>query len=165
MTYGPAFLRLDLPRGSAQPSVWRWSVGTILAVAASLLACFGLAHLASALYPALASYEHFQFADYSKLTIAGVIAACIGWPVVAWFSTRARVLYLWLAIAVTVVTFAPDVWILHLGQPAVGVATLVVMHLALAVITYPAMVFIAPQRRARRARKDGDGEAIEGSRR
>ena len=144
--YGPAFLRLDLPRGAARPSAWRWILGTVAAVGASLLACFALARIAVALSPALAGYGHFQFGDYSKLTIIGVIVACVGWPVVAWFTTSARRLYLWLAIAVTVVSLAPDVWILHLGQPPAGVATLVVMHFALAAITYPAMICVAPQR-------------------
>jgi hypothetical protein len=143
---GPAAFRLDLPRGTAQPSVWRWIVATILAVLASLAACFGLAHFASALDPAIAGYGHFQVGDYAKLTIVGVIGACVGWPVVAWFTSQGRRLYLWLAIAVTLVGLAPDAWILYQGQPAAGVATLVAMHFALAIITYPAMVFLAPQR-------------------
>jgi Family of unknown function (DUF6069) len=143
---GPAILRLDLPRGSAQPSAARWIVATVLAVGASLLACFGLARLAIAWDPALAGYGHFQFGDYARLTIIGVLGACIGWPLLSWFSSRARRLYFWLAIVVTVVSLAPDAWILHLGQPAAGVVTLVVMHLALAVITFPAMVVLAPQR-------------------
>jgi hypothetical protein len=145
-SFGPLALRLDLPRGVAQPSAWRWILATILAVCASLLACFGLAHLAILLDPALGGYGHFQFGDYSRLTIIGVVGACIGWPVVTWLTTSARRLYLWLAISVTVVSLAPDVWILHLGQPAAGVATLIVMHFALAVVTFPAMVFLAPQR-------------------
>jgi hypothetical protein len=153
--FGPATLRLDLPRGTAQPTIWRWIVGTIVAVGASLLACFGLAHLAVVLDPALAGYGHFQFSDYSRLTIIGVIGACVGWPVVSWFTTSARRLYLWLAIVVTVVSLAPDVWILHLGQPAAGVATLVVMHFALAVVTFPCMVFLAPQRSS--AKRDARG--------
>ena len=144
--YGPSIFRFDLPRGTAQPSVWRWILATILAVCASLLACFGLAHLAILLDPTLAGYGHFRFGDYSRLTIIGVIAACAGWPVVTWFTTSARRLYLWLAITVTVVSLAPDVWILHLGQPTAGVATLIVMHFALAVVTFPVMVFLAPQR-------------------
>lgn len=155
--YGPSALRLDLPRGTAQPSAWRWILGTVLAVGASLLACFLLAQGTIALYPSLAGYGHFQFGDYSRLTIIGVIGACVGWPIVTWFTTSARRLYLWSAVAVTVVSLAPDAWILHLGQPAVAVTTLVIMHVALAVITYPAMVFIAPQRLVRRAQRDGDG--------
>jgi hypothetical protein len=144
--FGPAFLRLDLPFGKAQPSAWRWVLATILAVGTSLLACFVLARLAVVWDPALSGYPHFQFRDYALLTIVGVFGACVGWPLVSWFSSRGRRLYLWLAIAVTVVSLAPDAWILHLGQPAAGVATLNGMHFALGVITLPAMVFIAPQR-------------------
>ncbi len=147
--YGPQFLRLDLPRGRAQPTVWRWIIGTIVAVAGSLAACYVLALGATAMFPNLAGYQHFQFGDYSRLTIIGVIGACIGWPVVTWFTSSARRLYLWLAIIVDVVSLAPDAWILHQGQPPLGVATLIAMHIALGIVTYPAMVFIAPQRPAR----------------
>lgn len=150
--YGPAVLRLDLPRGSAQPAALRWILATVIAVAGSLFACFVLALAATALDPSLAGYGHFQFSDYGKLTIIGVVGACVGWPIVTWFTTSARRLYLWCAIAVTVVSLAPDVWILHLGQPPAGVATLIVMHFALAVITYPVMVFVAPQRQRRAAK-------------
>jgi Family of unknown function (DUF6069) len=144
---GPSFLRLDLPRLTGQPRAWRWVVGTVVAVGASLLACFVLAQLAIALDPTLSGYEHFQFSDYSRLTIIGVVIACLGWPFVAWFTTSARRLYLWLAIIVVVATLAPDVLILNEGQPANGVLTLALMHFALAFITFPAMVFIAPQRK------------------
>jgi hypothetical protein len=155
--YGPSFLRLDVPRGRAQPSAWRWILATGTAVGASLLACLGLAHLAIAAFPALAGYGHFTFGDYSRLTILGVLAACVGWPIVTWFTTSGRRLYLWLAIAVTVVSLAPDAWILYLGQPAAGVATLVAMHVALAVITYPAVVFLAPQKSGGLAQTDPHG--------
>jgi hypothetical protein len=49
------------------------------------------------------------------------------------------------------VSLAPDVWILHLGQPLAGVVTLAVMHFALGVVTIAAMVFLAPQKRQGRA--------------
>jgi hypothetical protein len=147
--FGPPALRLDLPRGSAQPSFWRWIVGTVIAVVASILACLALAALASTLFPAIAGYGHFQFGDYAKLTVIGVVAACVGWQAVAWVTSSGRRLYFWLAVIATVVSLAPDAWILHLGQPPLGVATLAVMHVALALVTYPAMVFIAPQRGAR----------------
>jgi hypothetical protein len=151
--YGPSVLRLDLPRGTAQPAVWRWALATIAAVAASLVACFGLASAAILLSPQLATYEHFQFADYSKLTVLGVVAACVGWPVVAWFSSHGRRLYLWLGVLATVVGLAPDVWILHLGQPVAGVVTLAIMHVALGVITVAAMVLLSPQRERRSVRE------------
>jgi hypothetical protein len=80
------------------------------------------------------------------LTTIGVIGASIGWPMVTLVTTGARRLYLWLAIAVTIVSFAPDLWILRGGQPSNAVADLAVMHVAVAVVTYVAMVLIAPQR-------------------
>jgi hypothetical protein len=143
---GPRAFRLDLPKGQAQPSWWRWIIGTVVAVLGSLLVCFALAKLVSSADPSIAGYQHFEFSDYSRLTIIGVVAACIGWPIVTLLSTSARRIYLWAAIIVVLVSLAPDLWILHLGQPVVGVATLALMHVGLGLVTYPAMVFLAPQR-------------------
>ena len=143
---GPRFLTLDLPAGSAQPVLWRWVVATAIAVGGSLAACFALARIGVALFPATAGYEHFAFVDYSRLTVVGVLGACVAWPIVTLVTTRARRLFFWLAVIVTIVSLAPDAWILHFGQPVEEVAVLVVMHFALALVTYPALVFIAPQR-------------------
>jgi hypothetical protein len=54
-----------------------------------------------------------------------------------------------LAIAVTVVLLLPDLYIWHQGQPLRAVAFLMLMHLAIAVITYNALVRLAPTRRPR----------------
>lgn len=124
-------------------------MATVVAIGVSIAACAALAAIGIALFPATADYEHYQFADYAKLTIIGVIGASIGWPLTTLVTTRAARLYLWLAIIVTVVSFAPDLWILRGGQPASAVADLAVMHVAVAVVTYLSMVFIAPQRPAR----------------
>ncbi|RFA12971.1 hypothetical protein B7R21_08980 [Subtercola boreus] len=140
--------RLDMPLGRAQPSLLRFVVATVVAVGGSLLACAGLAQLGVVLFPATKGYEHYGFADYGKLTIIGVVLASVAWPLVTLLSTHARWLYFWLAVIVTVVGFAPDVWILWKGQPAGAVFILMLMHIALALITFPALVFIAPQRRA-----------------
>ncbi|MEF2978398.1 DUF6069 family protein [Subtercola sp. YIM 133946] len=136
---------IDLPLGRSQPRLLRFVVATVVAVAASLLACAGLVGLGVLLYPATKGYEHYAFSDYGKLTIIGVVLASLAWPLVTLVSTRARRLYVWLAVIVTVVGFAPDAWILYTGQPAAGVFILVLMHLALALITCVALVFIAPQ--------------------
>ena len=140
-------LGLDFPLGRAQPSAWRWAVATVIAVGASLAACVGLAALGVTLFPSTAGYPHFEFADYSRLTIAGVLAACVAWPLVTLVSTRARRLFFLLAVLVVLASLAPDVWILHLGQPLEAVAVLMAMHVALGLITYPALVLIAPQSR------------------
>jgi hypothetical protein len=144
-----SILRLDMPGRSNQPAWWRWLIGTVVAIGLSLVACTGLVAIATRLVPSTIGYGHFAFSDYSKLTILGVFVACVGWPFVIWITSRARRLYLWLGILAVVVSLAPDLWILHLGQPAAGVATLAVMHVALGVITYAAMVLIAPQRSPR----------------
>jgi hypothetical protein len=146
---GPAALHLDFPWGAAQPSVWRWIVATVVALGASVAACAALAAAGIALFPSTAGYEHYQFGDYAKLTTIGVIGAAIAWPLTTLVTTRARRLYLWLAVVVTIVSFAPDAWILRSGQPAPAVAGLAVMHVAVGVITFLALVFIAPQRHAR----------------
>ncbi|NEM92292.1 DUF6069 family protein [Galbitalea soli] len=144
-------LGLDFPGAPNQPSALRILVATIVAVGGSLLACALLAALGVVLFPSTRGYEHYGFSDYGKLTIIGVVVAALAWPIVTRVSSRARLLYFWLAVIVTVVSFAPDAWILYQGQPAGGVFILALMHIALAVITYPALVLIAPPRGAVRA--------------
>jgi magnesium-transporting ATPase (P-type) len=150
-------LGLDFPRGSRQPSAGRFVVASVVAVAGSVLACAAIAAWAIAAMPDLAGYEHFRFMEYTKLTVIGVVLACLAWPVATWASSRAWKPFLWLALAVTLVGLVPDAWILFKGQPAAGVGVLVLMHFALALITYPALVLIAPQPRPR-GRASGNAE-------
>ena len=49
-----------------------------------------------------------------------------------------------MAVLVTLVLWLPDVWILIKGQPANAVAILFVMHVAIALVTYNALVRLAP---------------------
>ncbi len=140
------YFHIDLPGLRSQPRGGRFALATIAAVAGSVTACAILAVAGAAVFPSTRGYEHFQFADYAKLTVVGVLVACAGWLVAAALSSRARRLYLWAAVATTVVSFAPDIWILAHGQTAEGVLVLGLMHIAVAVITYVAVVTIAPQR-------------------
>jgi hypothetical protein len=55
-----------------------------------------------------------------------------------------------MAILVTLVLWLPDIYILFRGQPAEAVAVLMVMHVAIAVITYNLLVRLAPVGPARR---------------
>ena len=96
------------------------------------------------IFPTTQNFAHFQFSDYAKLTIVGVTIACIAWPVVTWISSQPRWLFLRLAVLVTLVLWLPDLWILHQGEPIRGVGVLMLMHLAIAFITYPALVRLAP---------------------
>jgi hypothetical protein len=50
------------------------------------------------------------------------------------------------AILVTLVLWLPDLYILRGGAPGKAVAVLMVMHLAIAVVTYNCLVRIAPVR-------------------
>lgn len=129
-----------------QPQWWRFFLAMIVSVVLSLVACAVLVVIGTALFPSTAHYGHFAFADYGKLTIIGVILASLAWPVMTLVSSRARRPFLLLTLLVTVVGLAPDFWILFRGAPADAVLVLIFMHIALALITYPALVLIAPQR-------------------
>jgi hypothetical protein len=132
------------------PSLPQVGVATLVAIVLSLVADWALAKLGIALYPDQRNYQHFQFAEYAKLTIIGILGAGVAWPIVTRISSKAKRLYFKLEIIVVLVTFLPDVAIWWLGQPATAVFVLVWMHLAIAVITYPTMVLLAPVRSLRR---------------
>jgi hypothetical protein len=142
-----AWARVDFSPDHRQPSWPRVALATILSVALSLAACAALVAIGEHLWPATTGYSHFQFADYAKLTVVGVLIACGAWPIVTGISSAPRRLFFRLAILVTVVLWLPDLWILHQGQSAQGVAVLMVMHLAIALITYNLLVHLAPVRR------------------
>lgn len=119
-------------------------VATLVAIVASLAADAVLVKIGVSVYPKTKGYSHFQFADYSKLTVIGVLIACSGWPIVARISSQPKWLFLRAAVAVTLVLFLPDVAIWYLGQSAQAVFVLVWMHIAIAVITYLSLILLAP---------------------
>jgi uncharacterized membrane protein YraQ (UPF0718 family) len=80
-----------------------------------------------------------------------VIIACLAWPVVTRISSAPRWLFFRLAIVVTLVLWLPDLYILYRGESARAVAVLMVMHLAIALVTYNCVVRIAPVRASRRS--------------
>jgi hypothetical protein len=136
--------RIDLHPRHAQPKISRVALATIAAIAGSLIADALLVVLGQAAFPATKGYVHFQFHDYAKLTVIGVVIACVAWPVVTRISSDPRWLFFRLAILVTVVLLLPDVYILYRGQPADAVAVLMVMHLAIGLVTYNLLVRLAP---------------------
>ncbi len=136
-------LHIDFAPTHRPPTPARVATATIVAVVASLLADAALVAIGTAVFPSTHGYVHFRFADYAKLTVLGVVVACLAWPVVTRVSSAPRWLYLRLAVAVTVVLWIPDLWILAKGQPADAVAVLMVMHLAIAICTYNCVVHIA----------------------
>jgi hypothetical protein len=114
------------------------------------------------LFPGVRDYGHFRFSDYATLTVIGVIAAGMAWPVVCRISPAPRWLYLRLAVVVTVALWIPDVYLLIRHQPGRAVAVLMVMHLAVAVVTYQCMVRLAPPR-AGGVLREGQGRSGERS--
>jgi hypothetical protein len=137
-------VRLDFAPRHRQPSTGRVVVAAVVALVGSLVVDAILVAVGTHVFPSTKGYVHFKFSDYGKLTTIGVIGACIGWPIVTRVSSAPRWLYFRLAILVTLVLLLPDVWILAHGAPLKAVFVLVLMHLAIAVVTYNAMVRIAP---------------------
>jgi len=129
------------------------AAAVIVSIVLCLVADRLLVLAGTAIFPATKGYVHFQFSDYSKLTIIGIVIAGAGWPVVARLTSEPRWIYLRLAIAVTAVLLLPDLYIWRLGQPGRAVLVLVAMHLAIGLITYNVVVRLAPVRLPRPAER------------
>jgi hypothetical protein len=144
-----SLVHLDFSPQHRQPPGWRVLLATVAAIAGSLAADAILVVIGQAVFPATRGYAHFQFSDYAKLTVIGVIIASAAWPVVTRVTSAPRWLFFRLAVLVTLFLWLPDLYILYRGQPADAVAVLMVMHLAIALVTYNSLVHIAPVRPAR----------------
>jgi hypothetical protein len=138
--------RVDFAPSHRQPSGVRVLVALAVSVIGSLAADALLVAIGTAVFPSTKGYGHFHFSDYAKLTIIGVVIASVAWPVVTRISSAPRWLFVRLAIAVTVVLWLPDLYILYGGAPGRAVAVLAVMHLVIALITYNCLVHIAAVR-------------------
>ncbi len=147
-----ARLRLDLAPAHRRPDPLRFVLASLCAIVGSLAADALLVVVSEAVFPATKGYVHFQFSDYGKLTVIGVVIACIAWPVTTRISSDPRWLFLRMAVLVTLVLLLPDVYILQQGQSAQAVAILMVMHIAIGVVTYEALARLAPARAARNTR-------------
>ena len=135
---------VDFVPSDPQPSWGRWVLASVVSVLGSLAVDALLVAVGEAVFPTTKGFAHFQFADYSKLTVIGVVVACVAWPVVTRLSSRPRRLFLRLAVLVTLVLLLPDVYILVQGEEPRGVVVLMAMHLAIALVTYNTLVRIAP---------------------
>lgn len=138
--------RVDLAPRHRQPPTGRVLLATATAVVASLLSDAVLVSIGQAMAPSTRGYAHFAFVDYAKLTLIGVIVACVAWPMVTRVTSAPRWLFARLAVLVTLVLLLPDAWLLARHQPAKAVAVLVAMHLAIAIVTYASLVMLAPVR-------------------
>jgi Family of unknown function (DUF6069) len=148
-------VHLDFAPQHRPPSGVRIVLATIASIVGSLAADALIVVIFQAAFPSTKGYPHFQFSDYAKLTIIGVIIACIAWPIVTRITSEPRWMFLRMAIVVTLVLWLPDVYILVNGQPAKAVAGLFLMHLAIALVTYNALVQLAPIRARRPAPSHG----------
>jgi len=139
-------LKVDFAPTHRKPPTTRVVFATVLSLVGSLAVDATLVAIGEAAFPSTKGYVHFRFSDYSKLTIIGVIIACLAWPIVIRISSAPRWLFFRLAIVVTLVLLLPDLYLLQQGQPAKAVAVLICMHLAIALVTYNALVRLAPVR-------------------
>jgi hypothetical protein len=139
-------MKVDFAPANRQPSGARVVLATVVSLVGSLAVDAALVAIGERVFPSTKGYVHFQFSDYSKLTIIGVVIACVAWPIVTRISSEPKWLFFRLAIVVTLVLFLPDLYILKQGQPPKAVAVLMSMHLAIAVVTYNALVHLAPVR-------------------
>jgi hypothetical protein len=135
-----------------QPSRLMLFVATFVAIVGSVAVDVLLVAIGTRVFPSTKGYVHFRFSDYTKLTVIGVIVACVGWPIVTRLSSTPRWLFFRLAVLVSVVLFAPDAYLLYRGDSAKAVFVLVWMHVAIAVVTYFSLVNLAPVPRGRHAR-------------
>jgi Family of unknown function (DUF6069) len=144
-----AWARIDFSPPHRPPEWWRLVLATALSLALSLAADAVLVAIGTRVFPTTKGYVHFEFHDYARLTVIGVLIACAAWPVVARISSAPRWLFFRLALLVTLVLLLPDLYIWHQGQPAKAVLVLMTMHLAIALLTYNLLVHLAPVREAR----------------
>jgi hypothetical protein len=135
--------KIDLTPSHRQPPAIRVVLATIVSIVGSLAADAAIVAIGTKVFPSTKGYVHFRFSDYAKLTVIGVLIACASWPIVTRITSSPRWMFFRLAIAVTLVLWIPDLYILHQGQPAKAVGILMLMHVAIALVTYNALVRIA----------------------
>lgn len=141
-----AATRLERNSTPHLPSTARTAVAALAALAGSLAVDALLVAVGTRLFPSTVGYAHFRFSDYGELTTVGVVAASLAWPVTTRITSAPRWLFFRTAVLVTLLLWLPDLWILAEGQPPRAVAVLMVMHLAIALITYNLLVHLAPVR-------------------
>jgi len=137
-------LHIDFDPPTRQPKAVAIVLATVVSIAGSLASDAILVKIAETVFPSTDGYAHFQFGDYGKLTVIGVVIACCAWPITTRISSTPRWLFFRLAVVVTLVLWTPDLWILVQGQPLRAVAFLMLMHLAIALVTYNVLVHLSP---------------------
>ncbi len=82
--------RVDFSPPHRLPATSRVVLATLGSIVGSLAADAISVVLGEAVFPSTKGYVHFQFSDYTKLTVVGVIIACFAWPVVVRFCSDPR---------------------------------------------------------------------------
>jgi Family of unknown function (DUF6069) len=150
------------------PTHRRVAAAGLAAAVVSLAADLMLATIGQAAFTVPASFGKFAFGTYALLTVLGVAGAAAAWAAVARLSSRPKWLLTRLAALVTALFLIPDFLLLGTpGNPAGPVVILMLMHLAIAVITFTALTELAPVRgalsaRASRVRHGGDHDGPDG---
>jgi hypothetical protein len=85
-----SLVHLDFAPRHRQPAAGRVALATVAALVGSLLADALIVVVAEAVFPGTKGYGHFQFADYAKLTVIGVIIACVAWPITTRITSTPR---------------------------------------------------------------------------
>ncbi|MFE9684959.1 DUF6069 family protein [Streptomyces sp. NPDC002701] len=127
-----------------------------LVVAGGVLVAFLLASSVNALIAVLAlamgapdDFEPLEFPSYVFPTALGVLAGAVGWGVVRRLSPEPERLLRRLVPSVVVISLVPDFFLFGEGE-VTGVAALLVMHLAVAVIAVPVYRRVMPLDSVRR---------------
>jgi hypothetical protein len=129
------------------PALRRVAAADLAAAAVSLAADLVLAAVGRAVFTVPASFGKFAFGTYAPLTVLGVAGATAAWRAVTRLSSRPQWLLIRLAALVTALLLIPDFLLLGTpGNPAGPVVILMLMHLAIAAITYLALIKVAPAR-------------------
>ena len=141
------FTRTGPAPHAVPPALRRVATAGLAAAAVSLAADLVLVAVSRAAFTVPASFGKFAFGSYALLTVLGVAGATGAWAMVTRLSSRPNWLLTRLAALVTALFLIPDFLLLGTpGNPAGPVVILMLMHLAIAAITYVALLTIAPVR-------------------
>jgi hypothetical protein len=120
----------------------------LAAAAVSLAADVELAAVGRAVFTVPASFGKLGFGSYALITVLGAAGATVAWGVLTRLSSRPRWLLTRLTALVTAIFLIPDFLLLGTpGNPAGPVMILMLMHLAMAAITYTTLIKISPAAR------------------
>ncbi|MFK0110209.1 DUF6069 family protein [Streptomyces sp. NPDC091217] len=117
--------------------------GVLAAIVAASAADAVLAVLARAVADKPDDFGPLDPGSYIFLTAVGVILGAVGWAVVRRVSKRPHELLRTLVPVVVAVSFVPDFFLYDDGG-AVGVAALLLMHVAVALIAVPVYRRVLP---------------------